>query len=55
MGFAPPAAAITPATATATLARIKAIRRENENVSVIGSEQCDYSRGAAKFTGENNP
>ena len=54
MGFAPAAAAITPPTAAATLARINAVRRENENVSVISSEQCDYSRSAAKFTGENN-
>ena len=56
MGFAPAAAAITPPTGAATLARINAIRRENdENVSVIGCEQCDYSRSVAKFTGENNP
>ena len=54
MGFARAAAAITPPAAAATLARINAVRRENENVSVISSEQCDYSRSAAKFTGENN-
>ena len=54
MGSAPAAAAITQATAAATLARINAIRR-NENVSVIGREQCDYGRSAAKFAGENNP
>jgi hypothetical protein len=55
MGFAPAAAAITPLAATATSARINAIQEGNENVSVIGREQCDYSRSAAKFTGENNP
>jgi hypothetical protein len=54
MGFAPAAAATTPPTAAARLARINN-QEGNENVSVIGSEQCDYSRSAAKFTGENNP
>ena len=29
--------------------------KNDENVSVIGREQCGYSRNASKFTGEDYP